>query len=110
MAECQPSTIYFGFDTFVLTSDATEKLQQAAKCVRDNPSRKLRVEGHCDARGTQEYNLSLGDKRGQSVKNYLKRLGIDAGKLRVVSKGKLEAAGSDEASFALDRKVEFYWE
>ena len=73
-------------------------------------TRSLRLEGHCDPRGTEEYNLALGDRRARSVLKYLKRLGVQSNRLRPVSKGKLEATGSDEASWARDRKVLFIWE
>lgn len=109
-APCQPEPVYFGFDEFVLTSTATSKLQQAAKCVNSVPGRTVRVEGHCDPRGTEEYNLALGDRRARAVTNYLTRIGVPSGRLRPVSKGKLEASGSDESSWAQDRKVLFIWE
>jgi peptidoglycan-associated lipoprotein len=107
---CQPETVYFGFDQFVLTSSATAKLQQAASCIRSVSGRSLRVEGHCDPRGTEEYNLALGDRRSRSVINYLGRLGVGRGRMRAVSKGKIEAMGTDEAGWARDRKVVFIWE
>jgi peptidoglycan-associated lipoprotein len=109
-ASCTPSTVYFGFDEFVLTSDATGKLQAAARCIKSVSGRTIRLEGHCDPRGTEEYNLALGDRRAQAVRRYLIRLGVGAGRMRVVSKGKLEATGSSESSWAMDRKVQFIWE
>ena len=72
--------------------------------------RGLRVEGHCDPRGTEEYNLALGDRRARSVVGYLGRLGVETSRLRAVSKGKLEAVGSDEEGWARDRKATFVWE
>ena len=68
------------------------------------------MEGHCDARGTEEYNLALGDRRARSVKRYLLRLGAPRDRIRAVSKGKLEATGYDAGSWAKDRKVIFVWE
>jgi peptidoglycan-associated lipoprotein len=107
---CQPDTVYFDFNEFVLTSEATRTLQENVKCINSVSGRNLRLEGHCDPRGTEEYNLALGDRRARSVLKYLKRLGVETGRLRPVSKGKLEATGSDEASWARDRKVLFIWE
>jgi peptidoglycan-associated lipoprotein len=107
---CQPEPIYFGFDEFVLSAAATRKLQQAARCINSTSNRSVRVEGHCDPRGTEEYNLALGDRRARSVTNYLGRIGVPAERLRPVSKGKLEATGTNESSWALDRKVLFIWE
>lgn len=109
-ARCQPGPVYFGFDAFVLTSEAARILQKNAECIRSVPERPLRLEGHCDPRGTQEYNLALGDHRARVVARYLMRLGIPGGRLRVVSKGELEAAGTGESSWASDRKVKFIWE
>lgn len=107
---CQPQPIFFGFDEFVLSAQATTKLRAAAQCIKSNPGRRMRVEGHCDPRGTEEYNLALGDRRARSVAKYLSRLGVKGGRLRGVSKGKLEATGTNEASWAQDRKVVFFWE
>jgi len=109
-APCTPATVYFGFDEFVISSAASSKLQDAARCINSVPGRTIRMEGHCDPRGTEEYNLALGDRRTQAVRRYLERLGVDGGRLRAVSKGKLEATGTDAASWALDRKVQFFWE
>ncbi|MBK8481223.1 MAG: OmpA family protein [Proteobacteria bacterium] len=107
---CQPETVFFGFDQHVLSSQATGTLQRNAQCIRSVTNHGLRVEGHCDPRGTEEYNLALGDRRGRSVVSYLGRLGVDTSRLRVVAKGKLEAVGSDEESWARDRKATFVWE
>jgi len=107
---CQPEAVYFGFDEFVLSSTATAKLQAAAKCIKSVSGRTMRIEGHCDPRGTQEYNLALGDRRAQSVKRYLKRLGVPTSRMRAVSKGKLEATGMSAAGWAKDRRVQFIWE
>lgn len=109
-AKCTPEPVYFDFDEFVLTSEATSALQQAAECIKSVQGRSVRLEGHCDPRGTQEYNLALGDRRAQSVKKYLKRLGVEGSRMRAVSKGKLEATGSSESGWARDRKVVFIWE
>ena len=103
-------TIFFDFDEFVLTSESTTALQSAAECLKKVPSLSVRMEGHCDARGTEEYNLALGDRRARSVKRYLKRLGVPSRKMRAVSKGKLEATGYNESSWSKDRKVVFIWE
>ncbi len=107
---CNPEPIYFDFDEFVLTSEGTKSLQGVATCIKSVPGRTIRLEGHCDPRGTEEYNLALGDRRAQAVKRYLERLGVGAKRMRAVSKGKLEATGSDETGWAKDRRVQFVWE
>src|SRR5690625_1662918 len=69
--------IYFEFDRSTLSQTEREKAQEAAAYLRNNPNSRLVVEGHCDWRGTTEYNMGLGDRRASSVKDYLTSLGID---------------------------------
>lgn len=107
---CSVETVYFDFNESVLTVEASSKLQANARCIKEAKGRTLRLEGHCDPRGTDEYNIALGDQRARSVQRYLGRLGIETSRLRVVSKGKLEATGKDESGWARDRKVVFIWE
>jgi peptidoglycan-associated lipoprotein len=102
---CTPQTVHFAFNESVLSAGAQEALQQVVRCIQSTPDRPVRLEGHCDPRGTEEYNLALGDARAQSVKRYLSRMGIEGRRLRAVSKGELEATGTDEAGWARDRKV-----
>ena len=77
------------------------------KYLDENPTYRLLLEGHCDWRGTSEYNLGLGDRRAISVKNYLEQTKIPVAKLETLSKGSLDAAekGNDE-QMAKDRRVE----
>lgn len=109
-APCELPTLYFGFDEYVLSEATTDLLRRAAVCIKSTTGRTIRIEGHCDARGTEEYNLALGDRRSKTVKRYLERLGVDSSQLLTVSKGKLEAAGTNPAGWAKDRKVRFLWE
>jgi peptidoglycan-associated lipoprotein len=91
-------SIYFDFDKATIKSSERAKLQQAAEYLKTNSSRKVLVEGHCDWRGTAEYNLGLGDRRAKAAKEYLQSLGIDESRIGTVSKGDLEATkhGSEE--------------
>lgn len=109
-APCVPDTVYFDFNEYVLTTDAVDALARANECIRRVKQGTLRMEGHCDPRGTEEYNLALGDRRARSVMKHLERLGSTKQRLRPVSKGKLEAQGTDEPGWARDRKVAFTWE
>ena len=110
-APCTPPSIHFDFDEYVLNSEATDTLnQKALPCLKRVPEHKVRIEGHCDPRGTEEYNLALGDRRAQSVMTYLERIGIPGSRLHKVSKGKLEAGGTDERGWATDRRAQFFWE
>ena len=103
------STVYFDFDqSFVRPADRTV-LQEAATQLESNPGTKLLVEGHCDWRGTTEYNMALGDKRAVSVLTYMEQLGISADRLETVSKGDLEAIteGSEE-EMRMDRRADLF--
>lgn len=79
--------IFFEFDRYDLSSDARAKLKAAADWLKKNSTVRVEVEGHCDERGTTEYNLALGAKRAQSAKDYIESLGIAAGRLSTTSYG-----------------------
>jgi len=80
--------IYFDYDKYDLRADARETLKTNAEWLKANPSARVEVEGHCDERGTNEYNLALGAKRAQAAKDYLVTLGIPAQRLSTISYGK----------------------
>jgi peptidoglycan-associated lipoprotein len=99
-------TVYFDFDQSGIKSSERPKLESAKKYLESNPTARLLLEGHCDWKGTPEYNLGLGDRRANAVKQYLTTLGVTADKLEVLSKGDLDAVeGADEATTAKDRHV-----
>ncbi|HET7910831.1 MAG TPA: peptidoglycan-associated lipoprotein Pal [Pseudolabrys sp.] len=79
--------VFFEFDRYDLSSDARATLKAAADWLRNNPAVKVEVEGHCDDRGTNEYNLALGAKRAQAAKDYLVTLGVGAARLSTTSYG-----------------------
>jgi peptidoglycan-associated lipoprotein len=79
--------VYFAFDSADLQPDARATLKSNAAWLKANPAVRAQIEGHCDERGTQEYNLALGAKRAQSAKDYLVSLGINAARLAVISYG-----------------------
>jgi peptidoglycan-associated lipoprotein len=99
------SPVYFDFDqSFVRPADRPT-LQQVAAYLAGNPRARLIVEGHCDWRGTTEYNMALGDRRANSVKAYLVQLGVTSDRIETVSKGDLEAAtDGTEAQMQQDRR------
>lgn len=101
--------VYFDFDKYNLVDSAKRALDYNAQILKDNPSLMIRIEGHCDERGTIEYNLSLGEKRAASAKKYLADLGIDPKRLQTISYGKERpaVAGSNEAAWAKNRRDEF---
>jgi peptidoglycan-associated lipoprotein len=101
------NTVYFDFDQSSIKAADREKLKAAKDALDKNPTYRLVLEGHCDWRGTAEYNLSLGDRRAAAVKKYLLSLGVAADKLETLSKGSLEAAkNADDATMAKDRRVD----
>ncbi len=102
-------TIYFDFDKYNLRDDARRQLDANADILRNNPGMNIVIEGHCDERGTDEYNLALGERRAQAAREYLIRLGIDASRINVLSYGEERpvAPGHDEESWALNRRGEF---
>lgn len=106
---CDLQAVFFGFDSPKLTPEAESKLQAAAQCIADQ-GRAVILEAHADPRGTEEYNILLTDKRGQSVKSYLSNLGVPGENMTVISKGSLEALGTEESSWSQDRRVEFIWQ
>ena len=98
--------VYFDFDRFNIRKGEQAKLQAAKDYLEKNPTVHLLLEGHCDYRGTAEYNLALGDRRANGAKQYLTTLGVSADKLETLSKGSEEAKKADDATMAKDRRVE----
>jgi len=101
-------TIFFAFDSYSLNEEGKTLLNQAGGLLRSYPDIVLRLEGHCDERGTAEYNLALGEKRANAVREYLENLGVSRSRLSTVSFGKEKpvALGNDEESWAKNRRVE----
>jgi len=102
--------IYFDYDSSTIRPEAASKLQDHANTIRDFPDwADVTIEGHCDERGSEEYNLALGDRRADAVKRYLVTLGVDGEKLRTVSYGELRPAvdGHDETAWRWNRRSEF---
>lgn len=99
--------VYFDFNNSAIRAEERGKLQAAKDYIEKNPQYRLLFEGHCDWRGTGEYNLSLGDRRATAAKNYISTIGVPGDKLETVSKGDLEAKenGVDD-EMAKDRRVE----
>lgn len=103
------SRIFFDFDKSDLRADQLASLQRNAEYLRTNTGRRVLVEGHCDERGTVEYNFALGERRANAVKDYLVGQGVDASRLQTLSKGEEEpaAAGTNEAAWAQNRRAQF---
>lgn len=102
-------TINFEYDKAHLTAESRALLASNVDWVKANPSKIVQLEGHCDERGSTEYNLALGDRRARSVKEYLASLGIDSSRLIVISYGKekLVSVGDAESDHFKNRRVNF---
>jgi len=98
--------VFFNYDSAELDSDAQELLQDQVAWLKQYSNVSVIIEGHCDERGTREYNLALGEKRAQSVKNYLINLGISADRVSTISYGKERPAvvGSNDGAWAQNRR------
>ena len=98
---------FFDFNESTLSSAAQSALTASADWLKKNGQYNLLIEGHCDERGTEQYNLSLGDRRANTAKEYLATLGVDAGRIRTVSYGEERPfdGGHDEASWAKNRRA-----
>jgi peptidoglycan-associated lipoprotein len=105
----QLQDVFFAFDDYSLTEKARATLANNAKVLADNPSVNILIEGHCDERGTVEYNLALGEKRALSAKNYLVNYGLDPARVSIISYGKERPfdPGHDEQAWAKNRRGHF---
>lgn len=108
--EAALEAVYFDFDKSDLRQDARDVLNRNAEVLlKTKPGAKIQIEGHCDGRGSAEYNLALGERRAKSALQYLLTLGIKADRLSIISYGKEKPAveGNDEAAWAKNRRAEF---
>ena len=101
--------VYFDFDKYDIKAEYRDMLQQKAELMKQFPSIRVRIEGNCDERGTQEYNLALGERRARAAYEYMIRLGVPAEQLDIISYGKERPAveGTGEAVWAQNRRDEF---
>jgi peptidoglycan-associated lipoprotein len=99
--------VFFAFDKSDLSAEAQATLDRQAAFLKKYPKEKVTVEGHCDERGTREYNLALGERRATAAKNYLVAAGIAAARITTISYGKERPAvvGSNEAAWAQNRRA-----
>jgi peptidoglycan-associated lipoprotein len=104
--DCNLEEVYFEFDSSELSQEARRVVEKNYDCA-SKMTGTLTLEGHCDSRGTTEYNMALGERRARIVSKVVKTLGMDKSRVRVISKGKEEAIGRDAAGWAKDRKVVF---
>ena len=109
--------VFFDYDKADLLPESKDRLRRAAGWLTQGPNRSIvfRIEGNCDPRGTEEYNLGLGERRAQAAKEFLTSLGVEGSRIATVSYGKERAVGTDEGgpsrvpSWAHDRRDEFIY-
>ena len=102
-AERPLGDVFFDYDEFAIRTDARAALQQNADWLRRWTSTRITIEGHCDVRGTNEYNLALGERRGHAVREYLVSLGVESQRIVVVSKGEEAPVCFDETETCWQR-------
>lgn len=106
--EIELSPIYFEYDSYAIGGDYRGALEEVARWLRRSPGSQLLIEGHCDDRGTDEYNVALGERRAQAIRDYLERLGAPGSRLSIISYGEERPAvdGSGEEAWARNRRGE----
>ncbi len=99
--------VFFGYDSAMISNEAKEILNLQAKWLNNNPDVKITIEGHCDERGTREYNIALGEKRAHSAKEYLVNKGVSANRIKTISYGKEKPAflGNSREIHAKNRRA-----
>lgn len=101
--------VYFDFNKYDVKAEYREMLRQKAELMRQFPSIRVRIEGNCDDRGTQEYNLALGERRARAAYEYMVMLGVNPNQLEMISYGKERPAvqGSGDQAWSLNRRDDF---
>ena len=101
--------VYYGYDSYTLTNEGRDALKANADWMKANPTARIQIEGHCDERGTVEYNMALGDRRANAAKSYLAKLGVETSRIETISYGKERPAdmGHSESAWAKNRRAVF---
>lgn len=109
ITEIRLETLYFDFDSYLLSQEARDTLSRNARWLDENRRTNVVIEGHADERGSDEYNLALAEKRALAARSYIETLGIDISRMETISYGEEKPAviGHDEAGWAENRRVEF---
>lgn len=103
------NTIFFDYDSATLSTQARKTLGENADWIRSHSQVTMQIEGHCDSRGSVEYNLALGERRAKAVKSYLVSLGVDSKRLTIISYGEEKplALGDSDSDYAKNRRANF---
>jgi peptidoglycan-associated lipoprotein len=104
--------VYFDYDKYDIRADQANLIQQDAQFLNQHPNMNFTIEGHCDERGSTEYNLALGDNRANAVKNALVSAGVNAGRIKTISYGKEKpfCTESNEACWQQNRRGHFVYQ
>ena len=107
--ECSSDPVYFSFNSARIKRGERDKLSSVAECLKGENTAPVTLEGHCDERGTEEYNMALGESRASAARKYMIRLGVSEDKLETMSYGKERPAvdGSNESAWSKNRRTEF---
>jgi peptidoglycan-associated lipoprotein len=102
-------TVFYEFDSYNLTASGRDALKANAQWLTENATATIQIEGHCDERGTTEYNLALGERRANSARDYLQKMGVDASRISVISYGEERPLdpSSGETAWAKNRRAQF---
>jgi peptidoglycan-associated lipoprotein len=108
-AMSEMEVVYYGYDSFNLSDEARNALKKNVTWMKENATARIQIEGHCDERGTVEYNMALGDRRANAAKAYLVRLGVASSRIEIISYGKERPAdmGHNESAWAKNRRAIF---
>lgn len=108
-ASSELQTVYFEFDSYRLTNEGRDSLKFNVDYLKNNATATIQIEGHCDEKGTTEYNLALGERRANAARDYMKKAGVDASRISVISYGKERPAdmGHDETAWSKNRRAQF---
>lgn len=103
------NSVHFDYDSSTLSSDARRQLAENAEWIKSHNNATIQIEGHCDSRGSVEYNLALGERRAKAVKAYMGSLGIDSKRMTIISYGEEKpiATGDSEDAYAKNRRANF---
>ena len=105
--DCQLAAVHFDFDSSELDPGARNTLEKNARCIQKKGIDRVQVTGHTDPRGTEEYNLALGDRRARTAKDFVVRMGVEDDKVSTTSMGEEMSKGADESSWKRDRRADF---
>ena len=107
--EADLGPVFFAFDKYELSQESRDTLTANARLLRDSPAFNIWIEGHCDERGTNEYNLALGDRRARAARDFLVAAGVAANRMTVISYGEERpfAMGHDESAWSQNRRAHF---